>query len=117
MLMEQLLGRYYNNSVASFGTSFSIHQFKILESLGVQEIIFAYDRQYKKADGSDSEYKRLAQKLSRIHKRFASEKVTISFMMDNENLLDYKDSPIDKGLDVFKKLFEQRFTLELEEKE
>lgn len=117
MLMEQYVGKPNNNTVASFGTSFSIHHLKILEEMGVNEIVFAYDRQYRVADGTDSEYKMLAEKLQRFHKRFASKEMTISFMMDTENLLDYKDSPIDKGLDIFNKLFENRFTLELEENE
>ena len=118
MLYEQYVGKSNNNSVASFGTSFSIHHLKILEAMGVEEIIFAYDRQYHVPNAEqDKEYKALTEKLTRMHKRFSSDTMTVSFMMDFGNLLDYKDSPIDKGLDVFNQLFENRFTLELEEKE
>ena len=37
--------------------------------------------------------------------------VQISFMFDKGNLLGYKDSPIDRGKDIFLKLFEERVTL------
>ncbi len=115
MLYEQYAGKANNNSVASFGTSFSIHHLKILEELGVEEIIFAYDRQYHEANKEDAEYVALVNKLTRLHNRFSSETMTVSFMMDFGNSLDYKDSPIDKGLVVFNELFQNRFTLEKEE--
>ena len=37
--------------------------------------------------------------------------VKISFMFDKWNLLGYKDSPIDKGPDIFLELFKKRVLL------
>lgn len=114
MKLDDLAGRYHNNSVAAFGINFSMHHFKILEALGVEEIIFAFDRQYKEPNGEDKEYVSLAKRLERIHSKYATKDMTISFMMDTENVLDYKDSPVDKGLEIFESLFENRFTLEVQ---
>ena len=113
MKMDDLGGRYHNNTVASFGINFSMHHFKILEALGVEEIVFAFDRQYKEPNAEDKEYVSLAKRLERIHGKYASETMTLSFMMDTEDKLDYKDAPVDKGLETFEYLFENRFTLEV----
>lgn len=111
MKMESFFGSYYNNSVACFGINFSRHHFEILKELGAKEIVFAFDRQYLKSDMEDSEYLSLTKKLQKTYERFSNQGITISFMMDFDNLLDYKDSPIDKGPVVFNRLFENRFTL------
>lgn len=111
-LYGQYFGKFNNNSVASFGMNLSMHQYKILEEQGVEEIVVAFDRQFKVPDKSDEEFVSLIRKFRRIA-RFQEEKgITISFMIDFDGLLDYKDSPIDKGPEVFNLLFESRVILE-----
>lgn len=115
MKLDSSINPFYNNSVASFGMSFSYYQFRLLKDLGVEEIIIAFDRQFESASGKDPEYVRYAKKLMSIAERYGDEGVTISFTVDNEGKLDYKDSPIDKGILVFNELLENRFTLREEE--
>lgn len=95
-------------SVATCGSSLITYQVELLLSLGVKEIVIAFDRQFQEI--GDEEWKRWTRKLTDIHKKY-SPKCHISFMFDKTGLLDYKDSPIDKGEDIFMKLFKERITL------
>lgn len=96
-------------SVACCGSNLTSHQFKLLQDLGVEEIIIAFDKQFNKP--GDDEWKRWTKKLTEIHKKYSGF-VKISFMFDTKgDLLGYKDSPIDKGREVFEYLYENRLTL------
>lgn len=95
-------------SVAVCGSSLITYQVDLLLSLGVKEIIVAFDRQYQELN--DEEHKRWCRKLTDINKKY-SPKVQISFMFDKQHLLGYKDSPIDAGKETFLKLFKERITL------
>ena len=104
-----LFGAENDISVATCGSSLISYQVELLLSLGVKEIIVAFDRQYQAIN--DDEHKRWCKKLTDIHKKY-SPKVHISFMFDKTcQLLGYKDSPIDNGIEVFEKLFKERITL------
>ena len=107
-----LYGSYFgldnDISVAVCGSNLINHQVDLLLSLGVKEIIVAFDKQFK--ESGDDEFKRWTQKLTDIHRKY-SPKVQISFMFDKWNLLGYKDSPIDQGADTFMKLFKDRIVL------
>lgn len=93
-------------AVACCGSSLSSYQISLLTSLGVEEIIIGFDRQFK--EKNDQEFHNWVKKLTNISNKFSS-KANISFMFDKENLLDYKDAPIDKGKDVFLHLLNNRF--------
>ena len=80
----------------------------MLLSLGVQEIIIGFDRQYEKT--GDDNWKKWTKKLIDINKKYGS-KVQISFLWDKEHLLDFKDSPIDNGPNVFMDLFKDRIII------
>ena len=108
MLYASLFGKENDISVAVCGSSLITYQVDLLLSLGVKEIIIAFDKQFQKS--GDDEFKRWTQKLTDIHKKY-SPKVQISFMFDKWELLDYKSSPIDHGLDTFMELFQRRITL------
>ena len=97
-------------SVAACGSNLINYQVELLLSLGVQEIIIGFDRQYKEI--GDNEWKQWTKKLTQIHNKYNS-MVNISFLFDKtkEGLLNYKDSPIDQGKDVFLYLFKNRITL------
>lgn len=71
----------------------SSNQMKILAKLGVK-VTFALDK-----DVAVWEDKNI-----NILKQY----VTVNYIFDRDNLLDEKDSPVDKGFDVFKKLYVQR---------
>lgn len=95
-------------TVACCGSSLISYQVQLLLSFGVREIIVAFDKQFQEI--GDFEFKKWVKKLKDINKKYSSY-VTISFMFDKYNLLGYKDSPIDKGKNVFLELYNRRFTI------
>lgn len=108
LLHNSYFGEDNNISVACCGSNFSIYQYFLLKNLGVNEIIIAFDRQFK--DIGDAEWEKWTKKLKEINKRF-NKYTQISFMFDKTGLLGYKESPIDKGPDVFMELFKNRIIL------
>lgn len=109
-----LYGSYFgiknDISVASCGSNLINYQVELLLSLGVQEIIIGFDRQYKEI--GDNEWKKWTNKLYHMHNKYSS-MVKISFLFDKtkEGILNYKDSPIDQGKDAFLYLFKNRIIL------
>lgn len=95
-------------SVACCGSSLIAYQVKLLLDLGVEEIIIGFDKQFQ--EFNDDEHKKLVKNLKNIHKKYGAY-VHISYMFDKWDLLDYKDSPIDQGKDVFLELFKRRITI------
>lgn len=93
-------------SVAICGNALNNYQVSLLLSLGCKEMIIALDKQYLFT--GDEEWKRWTQKFYQIANKYAKY-LQVSFLYDTDNnLLDYKDSPIDKGKDIFMKLYESR---------
>ena len=80
----------------------------MLLSLGVEEIIIAFDKQWQKVN--DNEFNLWTTKLAKINDKYKNY-VKISFVFDKWNLLDYKDSPIDKGPKVFEQLLKKRIII------
>ena len=68
-------------------------QMKLLAKLGVR-VVFALDKEVRIRD--DHNIARLKQYTN------------VEYLWDRQDLLDDKDSPVDKGLEVFKQLYEQR---------
>ena len=87
------------------GSNLLNYQFSLIYGLGVKEIIIAFDKQYQQI--GDDEYKRWVNKLKTISYKY-SNFCNISFIFDTHNLLNYKDSPIDQGKDIFLQLFKER---------
>ena len=108
LLYQSYFGFSADISVACCGSSVSSVQMDTLLKLGVDEIIIAFDRQFKEKD--DEEFQHLVRNLKALHKRY-SQFVLISFMFDKEDLLPYKASPIDCGPDIFMKMFKERVIL------
>ena len=108
-LYASYFGEDNDISVACCGSSLINYQVDLLLSLGVSEIIIAFDRQFKEI--GDKEYKNWTKKLKEIYNKYSS-KVLISFIFDNQGLLGYKDSPLDRGKDIFLELFKNRIYLE-----
>jgi len=95
-------------SVAVCGSSLTAYQVQLLKDLDVNEIIIAFDKQFREI--GDDEWKGWTSKLKDIHKKF-SPLVNITFIFDKWNMLDYKDSPIDKDKETFLELFKRRVSL------
>lgn len=96
-------------SVAVCGSALIQYQVDLLLSLGVTEIAIAFDKQWK--EKGDEEFKKWTGKLKEIDKKYRS-KVMITFVFDKEGTnLGYKESPVDRGKEVFLKLFKERIRL------
>ena len=108
LLYQSLFGVENDLSVAVCGSSLINYQVKLLISLGVEEIIIAFDKQFQEV--GDDEWKKWTKKLKDLHKKYGTQ-VQMSFMFDKWNLLGYKDSPIDCGKEKFLELFNKRVVL------
>jgi hypothetical protein len=88
------------------GSALTDEQVKIIQSLGVENVVLGLDKEFTEK-GSDEEkfYKQ------KVASGFIAKLVPyfrVSLLWDRENLLEYKDAPTDKGLDVFNELWENR---------
>ena len=101
-------GKDADISVACCGSNLINYQVNLLLSLGVKEIIIAFDKQFKKT--GDLEWEKWIIKLKTFYNKYNGY-VNISYLFDTKNLLSYKDSPIDKGIEVFNELFKNRIFL------
>lgn len=96
-------------AVACCGSSFSAHQFQLLQDCGVDEIIIAFDKDFEKI--GDSVYEKQLENLKNLKKRFGNY-VNMTFIFDRRNnTLPLKASPTDCGKETFLKLYNERITL------
>jgi hypothetical protein len=108
LLYASYFGLDNDITCASCGSALISYQVKLLLEAGAEEIIIAYDKQFKKI--GDEEWQKWTKNLTNIHTKYGAY-AQISYMFDKEDLLGYKDSPIDRGPDIFMKLFKERVTL------
>lgn len=83
-------------AVASFGANLTNFQIEIIKSLGVTDVIFMYDKE---------EDEKIQKKIEKIYKK-CSLLFNVWYATDEDNLLKIKDSPLDCGLDVYRKILE-----------
>lgn len=108
LLYRSYFGAENDLSVACCGSAVSYWQMNKLIEYGAKEIVIAFDRQFQKL--GDAEYEHWTKNLRAINLKY-SNYVKISFLVDTKNKLGYKDSPIDKGPDIFKELFKDRVSI------
>ena len=108
LLYASYFGVENDISVACCGSSLISYQVELLLSLGVEEIIVAFDKQFQEI--GDKEWISWTKKLNEINNKY-SKLVNVSFLFDKWEMLGYKDSPIDKGKETFLELFKRRITV------
>ena len=81
-------------SVASFGCNLSQYHLELLKSLGVETIIFMYDREIEE---------RILKKMEKVYKKSAL-LFNVYYIEDYDDLIDEKESPIDRGEEVYRQL-------------
>jgi len=91
------------------GSNMTFHQLDILKTLNIDEVIIALDKEYEEVGSQEEKF--YAQKITRVFIDKLAPYYRTSVIWDTEGLLDLKDSPTDKGLEVFSKLFEQRIVV------
>lgn len=108
LLYQSYFGFDNDIVVACCGSNISAYQMQLLLNAGANEIIIAFDRQFK--EKGDKEFQRLKSNLIKLRNRYKNEAL-ISFIFDKNLITDYKSSPLDHGPDVFLKLFNERIVL------
>lgn len=110
-----------NIALAIFGMNFSKWQRDMVLSLGVEEVIIALDKQYIQEDIDNkankinyNEFTSYFKKIRKIVKMFEKQ-CNVLIIMDFNNLIKYKSSPIDYGKQVFEALLKKRVILSSEE--
>ena len=91
--------------VACCGSSLSSYQTQLLIDAGAQEIVIAFDRQFKNV--GDDEYYHLLNNLKKIQMKYKNY-VQISYILDRKKITGYKCSPIDCGKEKFLVLYKER---------
>lgn len=105
MQYESYYGHENDISVACCGGNLSNYQVQLLKSLGVNELIIAFDRDFESI--GDELFKRAKAKLIHIYNKY-NNAVKISAIFDKHLLLPIKASPIDVSKEVFEKLLNER---------
>lgn len=100
--------------VALCGSSLTDGQFDILIDLiseyDIKEIIIALDKEFIEVGDKLEEFYQRKIRLNIIDKLLPY--VDVSVIWDTNNLLDYKDSPTDKGSEIFEKLLKERIRID-----
>lgn len=95
-----------SNVVACCGSTFNKYQISLLTNvLGAQEIIIALDKEY--TNWKDQKAQKYRKKIETACRKYLYQ-ASFSYIWDMENLLQEKDSPLDKGKDIFEYLYKNR---------
>lgn len=106
VLLDSVYYGDFSNTVACCGSSINKYHISMLaDLLGVNEIVIAFDKEYEKwPSDKAAKYRK---KLETICKKYKNQ-VSFSYIWDYDNLLREKDSPFDRGKDIFEELFKNR---------
>ena len=112
LLMDSFYGEF-NCSVAVCGSKVHKAHAKMLIELGVEEVIIAFDKQYKNLEEKNLWRKKIYKSLKHL---LPFCRVSIIWDDIENGLLEYKDAPTDKGKEVFERLLQAReYILDLSE--
>lgn len=103
-----------NFAVSTYGSNLSDFQVNVLLELGIEEVFIARDKEY--IDHDTEESYAYANKLLKQAMKFVPY-VRTYILFDNWNLLDYKDSPADKGRDILIELMKRKFEIKTKEED
>lgn len=97
-------GQDNNIALATCGNKLTNEQANLLVGRGIEEVVIAFDQDFQdpyQRDNLIAKYMEIGGKLTPYFK--------VSVLIDWDGLLNYKDSPIDGGPEIFNKLFKDRF--------
>lgn len=112
-------GQEHNIGVAAQGMNVTLHQRDLLLDQGIENIVIAFDKQYKiefiddehEGTPEHKEYVAYFKKISKVASLFMNY-CNVYVILCWDDLLDYKDSPVDKGKEVFEELYKERYLIE-----
>lgn len=96
-------------AVACSGSSIGEYQIKLLQKLGVENVILALDKDYEIFSSSEEQIYRRKIKKAFIDKLIVF--FNIEIIWDMDNFLEYKNSPTDKGKEIFEKMLAKRLLI------
>ena len=91
------------------GSNLTVYQLELLKKLNIEEVIIGVDKEFKEF-GSEEEIF-YADKIKAVFKNKLAPWFKVSILWDTKNLLEQKDSPVDKGKFVFEELLKNRIIL------
>lgn len=95
-----------SNTVACCGSTFNKYHISLLTNiLGAREIVIALDKEFE--NWRDDKAKKYREKIEKMCRKYINQ-ANFSYIWDYENLLNEKDSPFDKGKDIFDYLYKNR---------
>lgn len=97
-----MFGMNKNICVATCGSNIQQTQIDLLIQNGANKILIAFDKEGENFEKREQHY----QKLKRFCLKYKN-KVQMGFIWDTNNLLSLKESPFDKGKEIFLKLYKQ----------
>lgn len=103
LMYRSFFGKDNDISVACCGSSISKFQIELLLDNGANELVVAFDKDFHTGEVN----KKLIERLTRINEQYKS-KITLSFIYDKEGILGYKESPVDRGKEMFIELYQNR---------
>ena len=106
MQCASFFGVENNFALGLCGSNLTKRQIELILELKPLEVIIGLDKQWQVLD--DDECKQWQDKILKKFIKPLSPYCKVSILWDTDNLLDYKDSPTDKGKEVFLKLMENR---------
>ena len=99
-----------NTSVAMFGMNLGTQRRDEILKANVEEVIIGIDKDYETEGSKEFEsYIARVKKIASLFKGYAR----CSVLYDKDNLLDYKESPTDRGKEVYELLYENRRVVEV----
>lgn len=106
VMLDDVFYGDYANTVAVCGNHTNKYHISLLtDKLGVNEIIIAFDKEYDDWRSEEAnKYRANIEKICRSYK----DKASFSYIWDYEGLLKRKDSPFDKGKEIFEHLYRKR---------
>lgn len=113
---------YYPNdnfAVALCGGNMSNYQRDLILQLGISEVFIALDKQYQTdltTEKEIKEYDQYIRKVKKIADRLVNY-VSVYIVYCDDNRLDYKDSPSDKGKETLENLMKEKHKYTLDEME
>ena len=94
--------------VSLFGWNCNKLRRDMLLDLGIQRVNIALDRQYHEPSGDEfAVYVRQVKKIADLFKPYCK----VGIIWDKQDRLGYKDSPSDKGIEVWNQLYQERTIL------
>jgi hypothetical protein len=91
------------------GSNFTYQQLSILRQLDIEEVVIGLDKEFEEINTEEEKY--YAKKIQRIFVDKLYPYYRVSVIWDTQGLLSLKDSPTDRGPQIFQSLFENRIRL------